>query len=259
VFPLLRVFDVRSERFHHRYRRSDAVEAVSSGRPVPGTPLAVLRKAHRRSLRPFVELIEEGEVDRMLVRFLGLNSGRIRVSFARIGRSRLFDEDHSTGLDCSGEPRQHRFFVEWYNGRELGPGAFENFEHSLDAGFRMITPTGRMLERGDVITFVRANRGTEDGGFDIEIADVSVRARGADLVAQYKLPEARFSGSAFCRQCGSVMPRVSKERDVVVIAAGSLDTDPPMRSQRHIFTNYKASWFQITDSAPQFAEAPPPG
>src|SRR5882672_8627516 len=77
---------------------------------------------------------------------------------------------------------QHRFFVEWYNGRELGPGAFENFEHSLDAGFRMITPTGRMLERGDVITFVRANRGTEDGGFDIEIADVSMRARGADLV-----------------------------------------------------------------------------
>jgi hypothetical protein len=83
--------------------------------------------------------------------------------------------------------------------------------------------------------------------------------RGEELLAQYKLPEARFSSSAFCRQCGAVMPRVSQERGVAVIAAGSLDTDPPMRSQRHIFTSYKASWFQITDSAPQFPEGPPPG
>jgi hypothetical protein len=42
-----------------------------------------------------------------------------------------------------------------------------------------------------------------------------------------------------------------------VIPAGSLDTDPPMRSQRHIFTSYRAPWFEITDSAPQFPEAPP--
>jgi hypothetical protein len=83
--------------------------------------------------------------------------------------------------------------------------------------------------------------------------------RGGELVVQYKLPAARFSTSAFCRQCGAVMPRVSQERDLAVIAAGSLDTDPPMRSQRHIFTSYKASWFEITDSAPQFPEGPSPG
>ncbi|MDB6158438.1 MAG: hypothetical protein JWO04_2144 [Gammaproteobacteria bacterium] len=74
---------------------------------------------------------------------------------------------------------------------------------------------------------------------------------------QYKLPAAKFSTSAFCLQCGAVMPRVSQERDVAVIAAGSLDTDPPLRSQRHIFTTYKASWFEITDSAQQFPEGPP--
>jgi hypothetical protein len=81
--------------------------------------------------------------------------------------------------------------------------------------------------------------------------------RGEELVVQYKLPAAKFSTSAFCCQCGAVMPRVSQERDVAVIAAGSLDTDPPLRSQRHIFTTYKASWFEITDSAPQFPEGPP--
>jgi hypothetical protein len=81
--------------------------------------------------------------------------------------------------------------------------------------------------------------------------------RGSEWLAEYKLPEARFYTTSFCRQCGGAMPKVAVERGVVVIPAGSLDTDLPMRPQRHIFTNYKASWFEITDSLPQFAEAPP--
>jgi hypothetical protein len=48
------------------------------------------------------------------------------------------------------------------------------------------------------------------------------------------------------------------ERNFAVIPAGSLDTDPVVRPQRHIFTNYKATWFDITDSLPRFAEGPPP-
>jgi hypothetical protein len=81
--------------------------------------------------------------------------------------------------------------------------------------------------------------------------------RGDDRVVEYKLPEARFYTAAFCRQCAGAVPKVSLERGLVVIPAGSLDTDPPMRSQRHIFTNYKASWFEITDTLPQFPEGPP--
>jgi hypothetical protein len=81
--------------------------------------------------------------------------------------------------------------------------------------------------------------------------------RGSELLAEYKLPEARFYTTSFCRQCGGALPKVTLERDIVVIPAGSLDTDPPMRPQRHIFTNYKASWFEITDSMPQFSEGPP--
>ena len=77
---------------------------------------------------------------------------------------------------------QHRFFVDWYKGGEPGQDGFESFERDLGAGFRLITPDGRTLDRGDVIAFVRANRGIDDGGFDIEIADVAIRARGADLV-----------------------------------------------------------------------------
>jgi hypothetical protein len=82
--------------------------------------------------------------------------------------------------------------------------------------------------------------------------------RGEDLIAEFKLPEARFYTTVFCRTCGGALPKVSAERGLAIIPAGSLDTDPPMRPQRHIFTNYKASWFDITDSLPQFPEAPPP-
>jgi hypothetical protein len=82
--------------------------------------------------------------------------------------------------------------------------------------------------------------------------------RGEDRIAHYKVPEARFHTVSFCRRCGGPVPRISPERGIAILPAGPLDTDPPMRPQRHIFTNYKASWFEITDSIPQYAEAPPP-
>jgi hypothetical protein len=81
--------------------------------------------------------------------------------------------------------------------------------------------------------------------------------RGQEQVREYKLPEARFYTTAFCRQCGAAVPRVSSERGIVVIPAGTLDTDPPIKPQRHIFTNYRAPWVEINDSLPQFAEGPP--
>lgn len=82
--------------------------------------------------------------------------------------------------------------------------------------------------------------------------------RGQDLIDSYKVPEAKFHTVSFCRQCGSPVPRVSPERDFAILPAGGLDTDPPLRPQRHIFTNYKAPWFEITDSIPQYPEGPPP-
>ncbi len=80
--------------------------------------------------------------------------------------------------------------------------------------------------------------------------------RGAELLQDYPLPGAQFFGTAFCRKCGSAMPRVSLERNVAVVPAGSLDTDPGMRVQAHIFVDSKASWDRITDQVPQFAEMP---
>jgi hypothetical protein len=81
--------------------------------------------------------------------------------------------------------------------------------------------------------------------------------RGQECIVEYKLPGARFFATAFCRRCGSSLPRISPERGIVVVPAGSLDTDPRMQPMAHIFVANKATWFDITDPLPQFAELPP--
>ncbi len=81
--------------------------------------------------------------------------------------------------------------------------------------------------------------------------------RGEALIAEYKVPEARFFGVAFCTRCGGKVPRVSRERGAAVVPAGALDTDPGMRPQAHIFVASKAPWFEITDQVPQHAEMVP--
>lgn len=81
--------------------------------------------------------------------------------------------------------------------------------------------------------------------------------RGKDLIREYKIPDARFHTVAFCMRCGSKVPRISAERGIVIVPAGSLDTDPGMRPAAHIFVADKAAWFEITDSLPQYPQMPP--
>ena len=81
--------------------------------------------------------------------------------------------------------------------------------------------------------------------------------RGRENIVEYKVPEARFFGVAFCARCGSDVPRASA-RGFFVIPAGGLDSDPGIRPQAHIFVASKAPWDEITDEIPQYAEMSPP-
>lgn len=75
---------------------------------------------------------------------------------------------------------------------------------------------------------------------------------GESRVAEYKVPDSKHFATAFCRRCGGAAPRISRERGIVVVPAGSLDTDPGARPTAHIFVGSKANWFDITDGLPQF-------
>lgn len=81
--------------------------------------------------------------------------------------------------------------------------------------------------------------------------------RGEPLLRSYKVPEALRFRNVFCTRCGSGMPRLEHERGMVIIPVGTLDDDPGMRPERHIFTGSRAPWFEIADRLPQHEEYPP--
>ena len=81
--------------------------------------------------------------------------------------------------------------------------------------------------------------------------------RGEELIASYKVPEARFFTQDFCRRCGSPLPRIDHGRDFAYVPMGTLDDDPGIAPQSHIFVGSKAPWYEIPDALPQYAEYPP--
>jgi len=80
--------------------------------------------------------------------------------------------------------------------------------------------------------------------------------RGEELLASYKVPDAQRFTQIFCRTCGSILPRIDRDRGFAIIPMGTLDDDPGMHPQAHIFTGSKAPWYTIPDDLPQHAEHP---
>ncbi len=79
---------------------------------------------------------------------------------------------------------------------------------------------------------------------------------GESNIKIYKLPEAKFFTHAFCQTCGSGVPRLDADRGIAVIPLGSLDDDPGVKPDDHIFVGSKAGWYDITDDLPQFEKYP---
>lgn len=80
--------------------------------------------------------------------------------------------------------------------------------------------------------------------------------RGEDHRGSYKVPDAARFTSAFCRTCGSPMPRVIPELGMAVVPMGTLDDHPGFLPLAHIYVGSKAPWFAIADALPQNAEGP---
>lgn len=58
----------------------------------------------------------------------------------------------------------------------------------------------------------------------------------------------------FCQDCGSSMTfsPANNAEGLVEFALGTLDSDIPGKPDAHIFANFKASWFDISDQLPMF-------
>ena len=62
--------------------------------------------------------------------------------------------------------------------------------------------------------------------------------------------------TSFCKTCGSGLPTMSSTGNYWVVPAGSLDGDPPMYPQRHIFWGSRARWHDQAGSLPRHEELP---
>lgn len=80
--------------------------------------------------------------------------------------------------------------------------------------------------------------------------------QGAELVTYYESSPGNHRG--FCRVCGSpILSRFDHDPRHYGLPLGALDDDPGIKPGFHVFTAYKAPWYEITDDLPQFPELPP--
>ena len=92
----------------------------------------------------------------------------------------------------------HVFFVDWYDKSTCGSTDFSRFDRVMGPGMRMIPPSGDMLDRDAVVGYVRDNRGTFDGDYAIEIADIrpAWEANGAIAVTYIEKQQRRGISTA---------------------------------------------------------------
>jgi hypothetical protein len=78
---------------------------------------------------------------------------------------------------------------------------------------------------------------------------------GEDLLRSYESSPNKFRW--FCSRCGSpIYAVVPADPNIVRIRLGTLDADPGIRPDFHIFVASKAPWDEIGDTLPRFDEWP---
>ena len=79
---------------------------------------------------------------------------------------------------------------------------------------------------------------------------------GEQLLKRYKVPEAERFYNCFCSNCGSPMPRVVPEIGAVLVPAGTLNSEAPIKPQARIFWDSRVDWSCSGDDIPVYAQYP---
>lgn len=78
---------------------------------------------------------------------------------------------------------------------------------------------------------------------------------GQDKVKVFNLPATRHCKS-FCSTCGSALPIMQINGELLVVPAGSLNSEVPIRPEAHLFTLSKASWDHALETVPRVERYP---
>jgi len=78
---------------------------------------------------------------------------------------------------------------------------------------------------------------------------------GKDKVNTYNF---RSEGhiKSFCRICGSALPNIQMDGKLLVVPAGSIDSDIKIKPQGHIYYASRANWDNELEKVPKFEELP---
>ena len=61
---------------------------------------------------------------------------------------------------------------------------------------------------------------------------------------------------SFCTNCGSALPNIQMDGTLLVVPAGSLDSDVPIRPDGHIFHANRANWDEELENITVFDKLP---
>ena len=78
---------------------------------------------------------------------------------------------------------------------------------------------------------------------------------GEDKTTLFNLPSTRHS-RCFCSVCGSALPSVQMGGKLLVVPAGSLNSEISLRPNAHIFVASKASWDDALEDIPKVDKFP---
>lgn len=65
---------------------------------------------------------------------------------------------------------------------------------------------------------------------------------GEDELGRYDVPDAERYHTRWCRNCGCPVPRINDAMKLVVLPAGSLDDELPIKPQARIFWGSRTDW-----------------
>ena len=82
--------------------------------------------------------------------------------------------------------------------------------------------------------------------------------QGQELIKTFEAPIIEAPPpytNSFCSRCGSPVPVASDDASWLEVPAGTLDDDPKIRPDKHIYVDFKSSWYSIADLLPQMTKS----
>jgi hypothetical protein len=78
---------------------------------------------------------------------------------------------------------------------------------------------------------------------------------GRDKIKEFILPATRHARS-FCSSCGAAVPSQQLKGTLLVVPAGSLDSEVTLKPRAHIFVSSRAGWEHDLEAIPSYEKLP---